>query len=96
LMGMRFPIFRQVQNNYRFGWKRHIDPAWDHKDSNPATLASRILWLPTVSQSIDLTMKANPSWESKNTIKNKIKRNSIEVTIADEWLSTRSWGLANR
>jgi hypothetical protein len=27
LMGMRFPIFRQVQNNYRFGWKRHIDPA---------------------------------------------------------------------
>jgi hypothetical protein len=45
---------------------------------------------------VDLTTKANLCCESKNTTKNKIKCNSIEVIIADEWLSTRSWGLANR
>jgi hypothetical protein len=41
-------------------------------------------------------MKANPYCELKNTSKNKIKYNLIEVTIADEWLSPRSWGLANQ
>jgi hypothetical protein len=41
-------------------------------------------------------MKANPYYELKNTSKNKIKCNLIEVTIADEWLIPRSWGLANR
>jgi hypothetical protein len=67
-------------NNDLFG-ERHTDPASDHKDPNPATLAPCLLWLSTVSQS---TKKANPSCESKNTSKNKIKHNSIEVTIADE------------
>jgi hypothetical protein len=33
---------------------------------------------------VDLAKKANPCCESKNTSKNKIKRNLIEVTIADE------------
>jgi hypothetical protein len=33
---------------------------------------------------VDLAMKANPYCESKNTSKNKIKHNSIEVIIADE------------
>jgi hypothetical protein len=32
---------------------------------------------------VDLTMKANPCCKLKNTSKNKIKYNSIEVTIAD-------------
>jgi hypothetical protein len=50
-MREHFLIFRQVQDNYRFGWKRHTDPASDHKDLKPATLAPRLLWLSTVSQS---------------------------------------------
>jgi hypothetical protein len=44
VMGTLFPIFRQVQDNYRFGRKRHTDLASDHKDPNPATLALRLLW----------------------------------------------------
>jgi hypothetical protein len=44
-------IFRQVQDNYRFGGERHIDPASDYKDLNPATLAPRLLWSSTMSQS---------------------------------------------
>jgi hypothetical protein len=50
-MGAGFPIFRQVQDNYRFGGEQHTDPASDHKNSNPATLAPCPLWLSTVSQS---------------------------------------------
>jgi hypothetical protein len=37
-------------NNDLFG-ERHTDPASDHKDPNPATLAPRLLWLSTMSQS---------------------------------------------
>jgi hypothetical protein len=33
---------------------------------------------------VDLAKKANPYCKSKNTSKNKIKCNSMEVTIADE------------
>jgi hypothetical protein len=51
LDGTWFPIFRQVQDNYRFGQKRHTDPASYHKDPNPTTLAPCLLWLSTVSQS---------------------------------------------
>jgi hypothetical protein len=51
VMGTRFLIFFQVQDNYRFGRKRHTDPASDHKDPNPTTLAPRLLWLSTMSQS---------------------------------------------
>jgi hypothetical protein len=31
LMGTWFPIFRQVDDNYRFGGARHTDPALDQK-----------------------------------------------------------------
>ena len=51
LDGTGFLIFRQVQDDYRFGGERHTHPASDHKDPNPATLAPRLLWLSTVSQS---------------------------------------------
>jgi hypothetical protein len=37
-------------NNDLFG-ERRTDLASDHKDPNPATLAPRLLWLSTVSQS---------------------------------------------
>ena len=49
LMGTWFLIFRQVQDNYRFGGERHTDPVSDHENPNPATLAPHLVWLSTVS-----------------------------------------------
>jgi hypothetical protein len=45
------PDLPSGDGNYRFGGEWHTDPASDHKDPNPATLAPRLLWLSTVSQS---------------------------------------------
>jgi hypothetical protein len=48
-MGSRSSVRFKI-NNDLFG-ERHTDPASDHKDPNPATLAPRLLWLSTMSQS---------------------------------------------
>ena len=69
-------------NNDLFG-ERHTDPTSDHKDPNPATLAPVSSGYQPCHNPVDLAKKANPCCESKNTSKNKIKRNSIEVTIVD-------------
>jgi hypothetical protein len=84
LTGTRFLIFRQVQDNYRFGQKRYTNPASDHKDPNPATWHHVSSGYQLCHNPVDLTMKANLCCESKNISKNKIKHNSIEVTIVDE------------
>ena len=83
-MGTGFQIFHQVQDNFRFGGHRHTDPASDLKDPNPTTLATCLLCYQSYHNPVDLGKKANPYYESKNTSKNKIRRNSNEVTIADE------------
>ena len=48
------------RDKQRFDGERHTDPASDHTDPNPATLAPHFLWLSSVCCPVDLATKANP------------------------------------
>ena len=78
LMGTGFLIFRQVQDNYRFGRRATHRASFRSQRPEPCTSGYQPCHNP-----VDLAEKANPCCESKNTTKNKIKCNSSEVTIAD-------------
>ena len=49
--GDRVPDLPSGGDKQRFDGERHTDPASDHTDPNPATLAPRLLWLSTMSRS---------------------------------------------
>ena len=70
----------------------HTDPASDHIDPNPATLAPHLLCLSTVHSPVDLTTKANTCLRMKE---HKQERERTQPNCRC-MIKLTSWGLTNR
>ena len=80
MIRLGFPIFRKVQDNYRFGGFETHRSSFKSKEMNPATLAPRILWLSTKLRRLTLACE-NEEHKQVHGEATKLRNEFDQLTI---------------